>query len=61
MFNFSLVLILVLMCNGCASSTPNSSVVENKSVKVDRLKKYASNVGCKMLENGYMVCPKEMK
>jgi len=64
MFKVSLVFLLALLCNGCASSSVNSSVTPkvNKSIKkVDnRLVKYASNQGCKMLKSGYMVCPKSM-
>ena len=64
MFKVSLVLFIALICNGCASSTENRSIApkaEKLTKNVDnRLVKYATNQGCKMLQSGYMVCPKSM-
>lgn len=61
MIKFFVFLGFILICNGCASGSKSSSVVlEEKVVKNDRLTKYASNMGCKMLKSGYMVCPKTM-
>ena len=64
MFKVSLVLLLSLLCHGCASSSANRvavSKVSKPTQKVDnRLVKYATVQGCKMLKSGYMVCPKSM-
>jgi PBP1b-binding outer membrane lipoprotein LpoB len=64
MFKVSLVFLLALMCNGCASSATNHSSVSKASAPTknvdNRLVKYATNQGCKMLKSGYMVCPKSM-
>ena len=60
MFKVSVVLVLALLCSGCASSASNSVVSAKSPVmkKSDKLVKYASNQGCTMLSNGYMVCAK---
>ncbi|CAA6802866.1 MAG: Unknown protein [uncultured Sulfurovum sp.] len=61
MFNVFLVFIFALIFNGCANSTQSSSVtLKKEGIKIDKLQKYASNMGCKVLKNGYMVCPKSM-
>ncbi|CAA6812356.1 MAG: Unknown protein [uncultured Sulfurovum sp.] len=61
MFNFSLVLIFVLFFSGCANSTQSASpTVKKEAIKIKKLQKHASNMGCKVLKNGYMVCPKSM-
>jgi len=66
MFKVSLVLLLSLLCNGCASSSSSNRFIapafaKSTSKNVDnRLVKYATTQGCKMLSNGYMVCPKIM-
>ncbi|CAA6805859.1 MAG: Unknown protein [uncultured Sulfurovum sp.] len=61
MFRIFISLVFILLYNGCASSAQNSSALAKEKVqKVDRLKKYANTVGCKMLKSGYMVCPKSM-
>jgi len=58
----SLVFIFSLICNGCASSSANNSKfskftppVNNNSVKYSKIK------GCRLLKNGYLVCPKKYK
>lgn len=71
MFKVSIVFLLAILCNGCASSTANGSAVSKMSTpnnkmstsknSIDkRLKKYASTQGCTMMKSGYMVCPKSM-
>ncbi|CAA6814982.1 MAG: Unknown protein [uncultured Sulfurovum sp.] len=62
MFKVSLVLVLALICNGCASSTSNIKVSDNiqKVNKNNKMGKYATSVGCTMLKSGYMICPKSM-
>lgn len=53
--------LIVFFYSGCASSSQNSSVtVKEKIIKLDKLERYANNMGCKMLKSGYMVCPKSM-
>ena len=58
MFKVSLVFIFSLICNGCASSSSNSSAIVQFEKQTTKLERYASNDGCKLLKNGYMVCPK---
>ena len=71
MIKLSSVLLLLLICNGCASNakkvrpsahklTVQKPIVQKSSYKLERLKRYADNMGCKMLQSGYMVCPKSM-
>jgi len=66
MFKVSLVLLLSLLFNGCASSSSSNRFVASSFAKTTpkkadtRLVKYATAQGCKMLSNGYMVCPKIM-
>jgi len=57
MFKASLVFLISLLCNGCASSSSQLSNTVHVQ-KTTKLQRYASNDGCKMLPNGYMVCPK---
>ena len=56
--------LFALLLNSCASSskTPLSSSLRTPSapVQIEKLKSYANTQGCKMLSNGYMVCPKWM-
>ncbi len=60
------ILLLLLVCNGCASNAKKirpsiqKPTVQKSSYKLERLKNYADNMGCKMLKSGYMVCPKSM-
>ncbi len=64
MFKVSLVIFIALLCNGCSSSTGKNSILPKilKATKQvnNRLVKYATNQGCQMMKNGYMVCPKSM-
>ncbi len=58
MCKVSLVFIFSLLCNGCASSSSNSSATVQFQKKTTRLQQYAFNEGCLLQHNGYMVCPK---
>lgn len=69
MINSFSVLLLLLICNGCVSDakkvrpsvqklTVQKQIVQKSSYKLERLKRYADSMGCKMLQSGYMVCPK---
>ncbi len=58
MFKVSLVFIFSLLCNGCASSSSNSSATVQFQKKTTSLQRYASNQGCVLQKNGYMICPK---
>jgi len=56
-----LILILAIICTGCASSKVNASAVKVASLeKPTHSSPYTKgNYGeCKMLPNGYLVCPK---
>ena len=57
MFKVSLVFLISLLCNGCASSSSQLSNTTHIQ-KTKKLQRYVSNNGCKLLKNGYMVCPK---
>jgi len=50
------ILSLAILYSGCASTSTNSPLKK----KVRHAEKYANNMGCKVLSNGYMVCPKSM-
>ncbi len=56
MFRVSLVFLFSIFCCGCASSSSSSATVHIQ--KIMKLQRYASNDGCKILANGYMICPK---
>ena len=56
MCKVSLVFLISLLCNGCASSSSQLSNTTHIQ-KTKKLQRYVSN-GCKLLKNGYMVCPK---
>ena len=63
MFKVSLVFFIALMYNGCASSTstPSAAKVNTPSTfKFQKRMGYAELNGCKVMQNGYMVCPKSM-
>ena len=66
MLKVSLVFLLSLLCHGCASSHSSNRFITPKFTKTapkkvdNRLIKYATEQGCKMMKNGYMVCPKSM-
>jgi len=66
MFKVSLVLLLSLLCHGCASSSSSNRFIAHNFAKTTpkkadkRLVKYATTQGCQMMKNGYMVCPKIM-
>ncbi len=52
---------LIMLCNGCVSnSLKPHHLVQKKSFKMEKLNRYAENMGCKMLKTGYMICPKSM-
>jgi photosystem II stability/assembly factor-like uncharacterized protein len=55
MFRIFLVLVLAFFCVGCASSKARAAA----PVKVTKLIKIKSYGECKMMPNGYLVCPKE--
>jgi photosystem II stability/assembly factor-like uncharacterized protein len=55
MLRIFLVLIVGLFCVGCASSKARAAT----PVKVATLVKIKSYGECKMMPNGYLVCPKE--
>jgi len=52
-----LVLVLGILCVGCASSTANVSPV--KVEKPVKSKEYSQ--GCRMMPHGYLVCPKAVR
>ena len=54
MFRIFLVLVLGLFCIGCASSKVRAAT----PIKVAKLVKIKSYGECKMMPNGYLVCPK---
>jgi len=60
----SLVFLFSLICNGCASSLSNQSAVSNSSKSTQKVDnhsvKYRIAKGCKLLNSGYMICPKNM-
>jgi len=57
MLKIFLVLVLGIICTGCASTTANaSSVKTEKPVKKEQYSK-----GCRMMVNGYLVCPKSVR
>ena len=61
MFKISLVLLFTLIFNACASGSKTSSVaVQKQAPKIDKLHKQANAMGCRLLKNQYMVCPKSM-
>ncbi len=52
-----LIVILGLLCCGCASSKAQTS-----SIKVQKpIKKEMYEIGCRMMKNGYLVCPKAIR
>ncbi len=56
MLKIFLIFVLGLICTGCASSTANASPVKVSTVeKQDKNGDYGE---CKMMSNGYLVCPK---
>jgi len=57
-----LIIIIAILYNGCASNTPKSTISLKPSVdlKMEKQIKYANSIGCKMQNNGYMICPKSM-
>jgi hypothetical protein len=64
MIKGSLILILAIICTGCASSQANASSVKVASIeKSNSSSSYAKrNYGeCKMMSNGYLVCPKAVR
>ncbi len=61
MFKLFFLSVFLLICNGCVSSSLKpQNLVQKKSFKMEKLNRYADDMGCKMLESGYMVCPKSM-
>jgi uncharacterized protein YcfL len=55
-----LILILAIICTGCASSKANASSINVKSL--EKLAPSQPTKGllkeCRMMTNGYLVCPK---
>jgi len=55
MVRIFLVLVLGIFCMGCASSKARAA----SPITVAKLVKVKSYGECKMMPNGYLVCPKE--
>jgi len=55
-----LILILAIICTGCASSKANASSVQFKSLDKPTNSRYikGTHKECRMMTNGYLVCPK---
>jgi len=52
-----LIIILGVLCTGCASSKAKAS-----SLKIEKpIYKEMSEKGCRMMVNGYLVCPKAVR
>ena len=63
MLHTSLALMVLILCSGCATTSNQSSSFAPRTstpIKITKLIKYADNQGCRMLKNGYMICPKSM-
>ena len=57
MLKVFIVLILGILCIGCASSKANATPVKvQKSIQKEQYSK-----GCRMMPHGYLVCPKVIR
>jgi len=57
MLKIFLVLVLGIICTGCASSKANAT-----PIKVEKpVKKEQYLQGCRMMPHGYLVCPKAVR
>ena len=55
-----LILILAIICTGCASTQANASSVKVQSIKKPTHSRPIKGVHkeCRLMTNGYLVCPK---
>jgi hypothetical protein len=55
-----LILILAIICTGCASSKANASSLKVQSLKKPSHSRQIKGVlkECRLMKNGYLVCPK---
>jgi hypothetical protein len=57
MLKIFLILVLGILCTGCASSKANATPIKvQKPVKKEQYSK-----GCRMMPHGYLVCPKSVR
>jgi PBP1b-binding outer membrane lipoprotein LpoB len=55
-----LILILAIICTGCASSKANASSIKVKNLEKPTHTQEIKGVQkeCRLMKNGYLVCPK---
>jgi len=55
-----LILILAIICTGCASSKANASSIKVQNIKKPTTPRPLKGAlkECRLMKNGYLVCPK---